>query len=777
MTSRSGDITGDNESEAVLTTRHKRQRWPVPFRVMGLLALALLASCSSMPFGRDGTRSGLAILPDEERRAALASRELAGLEERDVHVRLANESLAKVMRAVLQEMAARDGSFSLRDIAVRFRHQVILLEARHDWETDSGMDAVLSLSGEISLSFSGNQLLWTPRFSDARAIIRDSTIPTVIEENTLEEAVRRANATIVAPLLIEGKNVVALDFSPMMRMEAGIATGDKQSMQFFGHQDLAGFFGVVGQALLIDPDFTSALLDLELLGNFSNCVPGLDISRSTFTRGIREREPAEVIRQGESDAGNWYFFTEVRSASRSTAVVHYWFADGRPVGLEELLVEPSARWRTWSAQPAERPDARIWEVVVVERDTGCVLQSRTMQARARAQPVPTPGAYAAYASEFGARLRGFDGLDLQPDPLVVEFSQAMLSGAAGNLLDRAMVDVEIEFMASAQPLSADLMPFRMDDQACSKQGCESTRVCQAAVSRCARRHDGRDCSVCSLRNPLNNRCLSEVNDPVCVAARTGRNDRYEAERERCLVEEERARVDCERLRSQEVRSCEIESQAAEHVCRSHLEALSGISPQQPLAGIEGRVSPSGSAVGRFLDFAMPPDFSFLRMSFELTPGALYTGHWKTIPSEQAAVFNTCLAHWGGDFEGRLLMPSPRLTLIGYPVREDNSWITRWSGFVLPASISPTPLAAVFRERPDLLAACGIALTVESVEEALGGEHAGVLQGRTELDIRPLPSRLVFGPKVLAFGKVNYRAELAMNAERLRVWAGVPVPGS
>jgi hypothetical protein len=744
---------------------------------MGLLVLALLASCSSSPFRGDASRGEHALLPDEELRAARASRELAGLEEPDVHVRLANEALSEVMLEVLQEMASREGGFSLRDISVSFRHQVILLEARYDWETADGVESALSLSGEISLSFSGNQLLWTPRFNQARSIIRDSTVVPVVEQAALVEAVRWANTSIVAPLIIEGKNAIALDFSPVMRLETGVAAGKAGGPHFSGYQDLAGFFGVAGQALLIEPEFTSALLDVELLSNFSNCAPGLVISRSTFTRRIHEREPAEILLPGESEAGKGYFFTEVRGASQSTAVVHYWFADGQPVGLAELLVEPSARWRTWSAQPAERPDARLWEVVVVERDTGCVLQSRTMQTDAPSQRQATTGAYDAYRSEYDSRLRGFDGLGLRPEPVVVETRQDVLANSAVRLLEQAMLDVEIKFADPAQALRADLMPFSGDGRACSKQGCASTRVCQVAVSRCARRYDARDCSVCSLRNPLNNRCLSEVEDPVCVAARTNRNERYEAERARCLVEEEQTRNDCERLRAQEIRSCEIESRAAESVCLAHLDALTDVGPEQRLAGIVGRVNPSGSAIGRFVDFVMPPDFSFLRMSFELTPGVVYSGHWETTSLEQVVGSETCLAHWGGDFESRLIMPSPRLTLIGYPVREGNSWITTWSGFVLPASISPTPLESVFRERPDLLAACGIALTVESVEGALGGEHAGLLKGRTELDIRPLPTRLVFGPAVLAFDHVNYRVELTMSEGHLQVRAGDPVPGS
>jgi hypothetical protein len=459
-------------------------------------------------------------------------------------------------------------------------------------------------------------------------------------------------------------------------------------------------------------------------------------------------------------------------------VVHYWFADGRPVGLEELVVEPSARWRTWSTRPAERPGAGVWEVIVVERDSGCVLQARTIQQESRKDPGSLdagPGAFRAYSTAFQARLGGLEGIAVQPDPVLVETRQAFLSRAAIDLLGQAEIEVSVEFADSERPLTAVVHPFRVAGQVCEKRDCRSSRMCQAAVSRCVRRHDSRDCSVCSFRNPLNNRCVSEVEDPVCLAARAARNRQYENERQVCLVEEERARADCERLRAQEIRSCEIESRSAEHVCESNLESLKGMPPEDSLAAIEGSVTTSGSVVGRFVDFEMQPDFSSLKMAFEFTPGATYSGSWRMTPTGQGDELAACLSGWQGDFEGRLLMPAPRLTLIGSPRRHNDEWVTNWSGFMLPASVSPTPLESVFRERPDYLAACGIALTVERFEEAIQGTDAGFLLGRAELDIRPLPTRLFFGPDVLRFGETEHHAEVSLDSGHLQVRSGAPVP--
>ena len=75
-----------------------------------------------------------------------------------------------------------------------------------------------------------------------------------------------------------------------------------------------------------------------------------------------------------------HFFTEISEATRSLEVVHYWYADGKPFALEELPVEPSYRWRTWSSKSIDAGIASNWEVIVVEKHTGCILLSQAIQA-------------------------------------------------------------------------------------------------------------------------------------------------------------------------------------------------------------------------------------------------------------------------------------------------------------------------------------------------------------------------------------------------------------
>lgn len=737
-------------------------------RIVGVMLLVIvLASCASLERGESG-RSVQPVQAYEEVNALHALKTLDTLEDADVHVRFDNQRLAGIMRDAFEQVAGREGALPLRDFEITFGHQSIRVVARLDRpEPGDGY----RLTGDIGLAFSGGRLWWTPVFTQVHPVVTDPAEAGPESPDIRTSWVRAANESIAAPLIEEGLNGLDLDYFPIIRVEAGVAMEGLEQDKTTGARVLEGFFSQAGQALLIAPGQTSALLDLELRPNLSRCQPQLQVSRAAFTDAIRQREPGDFLTGAEPEQ-RVHFFTEVRGADRSTAVVHYWFADGQPAGLEELVIEPSERWRTWSTRPAGRAGVSNWEVVVVERDTACVLLSRSLRGVEPFEtgPLAISGSYQTYRSAFEARLDGFSAWSVRPDPVMVETRESLLSGMAMALLPGIDIDLNIGFSGQQRPIEAELYAFPLDPGVCEKRSCAAVRVCQTAVSRCIRRHDTRHCGVCQFRNPLNNRCLNEVEDPVCVAARDIRNRLFEEERQFCLIEEERERAECEQLGAQEVRACELESRLAENVCASNLEALADLEAQGRLALVDGEMKIEGSAAARVRDFELAPGFASLKVEFELKTDAAYRGRWQMVPTTRAGGFAGCLESWRGPFDSRISLPAPRLSLVGRPERQGAAWVTSWSGFVLSAKLAPTPVESVFRQSPNLLSSCGISLTPEDVQVAVRGRHAAFLGGESELVIWPLRSRLSFGPDRIRFADRAYSTDKALDERGLQVRA-------
>lgn len=748
-----------------------------------LLTLAL-AACASVESVRDLRKSPppspeAESVPEDSQRAAVALATLPDLRETDVLIRLDNELLRRQMIMELEERAGFIGSPSIRDIDIRFGRQFIGLAARLDLTGPQGELLTVDLSGDVRLAFSGDHLIWLPQFLEAR-IQRNQPDPARTDSPRLTLAelaanVERINREITDAVIILGKHTVQLRPVPMGRMEVGVDIDGLPRARVEGGYDLGGVFTVAGSSILIEPASTSVALDLEFVPNITACTPDLAISRSGFAQEIQDREPVGVSRYLEAGAEIRHFFTEVRGATHPTAVLHYWFADGQPAGLEELAVEPSERWRTWSTKAVNQTNVRNWEVVVVERDTGCILHSQAI----RSEPVldevdildQDREPYRAFSDAFRSRLAGFSILDTQPDVAQIEIDRQFMGRVLQSSLQDIKIDAAIEMQGGARSYQAALQPFAPDRMACEAKDCQSARVCSVGVSRCIRKHDTRDCTTCLFRNPLNNRCVNQVEDPICVAARDAQNELFEAARDACLLDERTAQQDCERLRAQEIRSCTIEGALATDMCTSTFEALQKLQNSGRMALVAGEASPAGSLSARFSGFELSGDLSTLDMNMELRSDAYIRGTLQVRPSAQSGSVGQCLAAWQAPFQGQLLMPAETFTLLGAVVEDESALVTNWSGFMISARTNPAPLEAIFVEHPAMLADCQMGLRLEDVTRALEGDAAGFYRGVVQVEVRPLPSKILLAPAVVKFGSRLYSAEPTWQPGHLKFEIG------
>ena len=206
---------------------------------------------------------------------------------------------------------------------------------------------------------------------------------------------------------------------------------------------------------------------------------------STFASEIMNREPKGVVRlfdEGEGGSEH-YFFTEISGATHSTSIVHYWFADGRPVALEELQVEPSYRWRTWSSKNIDRTLARNWEVIVVEKQTGCILHSQSIHAGSKIEPAQDNQlfqreVYEQLREQFENRVSSFSILNERPDVALIEIPKPFLKDVLHSSLKDIHVVVNFNLNnVKQQRVNGRLRPFNVEEIFCEEQTCDFQSQC------------------------------------------------------------------------------------------------------------------------------------------------------------------------------------------------------------------------------------------------------------------------------------------------------------
>jgi len=584
---------------------------------------------------------------------------------------------------------------------------------------------------------------------------------------------RRVNREIADAVIVLGRNVVAINPLPLGQIEVGAALTNFSDVAATSTHTLGGVFTVAGSTILIEPSVTSIAVGLGFIPNISDCPADLEVTRSTFAREIRDREPHGIVRLLDENVSASHFFTEITGATRSTAVVHYWFADGRPVQLEELAVEPSYRWRTWSSMTIDPGMARNWEVIVVEKETGCILHSLAILADPDAKSAPEdvaiePVSYADFRSEFEQRVAGFSILDDRPDVALIEVPRAFLRDA----LHASLKDIQIlvDFDSGTLPvekLTGNLQPFNADDIVCAERECIAQRKCNAEFTQCIRQRDSRDCTTCLFRNPLNNRCVKEGIDPICEAAKTAQNSRFEAARSACLEQEAATRQDCQRLRTQEIRSCEIEAASEQSACEASRAVVQEFGDAASFAEVSMEVKTSGGLAVVFSEFEIEGDLAGLRQDLRFSAALNLSGVIRFAPRKELGPIASCINAWQKRFDSVVVLPQLSNSMIGTMVPTKTALVTEWTGYVVAASISPTPLEAMFVENPSLLADCQIGLTASKVADAVTGDSSEYITGNYRFELQAKPSRIDLGQASVAYGDEIFTAAPELSPTHLK----------
>ena len=506
----------------------------------------------------------------QNQRAADVESALLRLQDIDTLIKLDNPWLRGQMEAALVAQANSSEKFHFRKLKLNFDRQFIALDALLDISDDDGNVISASVSGEILLIFSDAQLEWLPRFTQLRINSQDFAFDgsSYAEPNPelTRDVLQILRSNITEKVIEQNANTILINAVPLGEIQVGASLPGFVDTPAWHVQSLRGVFIVAGSVMLIDSADTTIALDLTFIPDLSTCPADVTVSRAEFASGIESREPVGIASNLNTAADVHYFYSEISDAKRPLTIIHYWFADGLPLTVSELEVGPSERWRTWSDNESEHSDAKHLEVLVVEKDSGCILHSESIRIPGSestnnpAEQAQPRKAFATLKDEFNIRIAGFSISKEVPGIALIEVRRPFLVGVLQASLADLNVDADFDKTSlSALRHSASLLPFDTYDINCEQRACASAPVCKTNITQCKRHRDTRDCSSCLFRNPLNNRCISEAIDPLCEATRSRQNAKYESDRTACIAKAETSKRECDLLNAQAARSCQIEA--------------------------------------------------------------------------------------------------------------------------------------------------------------------------------------------------------------------------
>ena len=719
----------------------------------------------------------------QDQRVTGAALALLELNEVDALVRLDNHKLAEQISTGLSVQAEISGRFHLLKPRVRFGKQYIALESGLEITDITGNVISATVYGDVSLDYSENHLEWVPHFNQLQV----SSSNFSFEQGTYTEPtaelnqllLQRLNADMADALLLYDNNAIPLnsiplDAAPLGRIEVGASLPGFARSAASEIQLLKGVFIVVGSTMLIEPSVTSIALDLEFNPNLSYCPAEVTITRAGFTSSVDEREPAGFVRNLTDAEGVRYFYTEISGAKQPLTIIHYWFADGQPLVVEELTVEASERWRTWSSKDSTSTGASRWEVLVVEKESGCIFHSQSIRTLGtegvtpQADQVSASSTFAALRDEFNARVASFPIAKDKPDIALIAVRRAFLRDILQASLTGLHLEASFDQAALRQlQFSALMQPFETADIICEHRSCPPAPSCAVSLTQCKRPRDTRDCSSCLFRNPLNNRCVSEAEDPICVAARNRQNTKHEAERTHCIANAEAAKQDCEQLNAQALRSCEIESGFEQSACEAVKNGIVSLDKGNPLATSKAQAVIQGRLSTVFSNISIDSDFSRLKMDMALKSNMKLEGKLTFSPGDLPQALASCIAAWSAPFTSRAYTSSAVTSILTTLSEADNAFTANWSGYILPLELIPSPLESVFVNNPNLLANCSIGLTVNDVERVITGDNADFFTGQLELEVQPQPAVIYLSPATVQYGEREFQGKAMISSSHVR----------
>jgi hypothetical protein len=735
----------------------------------------LLAGCGLLQRNIEPVSERASI---QNQRTESAARALHKIDELDTLIKLDNEWLANEFSATLKKQAVSTGQFSFRKLKLDFGDQLISLQATIDINDRQGNTISAAVAGDIMLVYSANHLKWLPGFTQLQISSKEFKFEDGIYAEAVPEltqyVLHELNTDIAEVLIESGINTISLNPVPLGEIQVGASLPGFSELPARHTQALRGMFMMVGNAILIEKTTTSIALDLTFIPELSTCPADVMVSRALFTSDIESREPVGIARDMNNGTDVRYFYTEISGAEQPLTIIHYWFADGLPMAVKELAVGPSERWRTWSDSGATSNDAKRWEVLVVEKETGCILHSQSIQAP---EPETTitlveqeqaMQAFAAFQQNFNRRTTDFSMHEAELKIALIgvrrEFLREVLQASLADL----SMDAEFDGSALSElQYSARLQPFETDDIACEQRNCPTPVACKANLSQCKRFRDTRDCSSCLFRNPLNNRCVKEAVDPICEASRNRQNTRYDTDRAACISNAEAAKQECDRLSEQALRSCQIETGFEDSVCESIKSSMKSLSQGTPLAHVSAQTRAKGRLSASFSNFRIEGDLSGLKLDMSLESDLQLDGDLNFSPGNIARPLANCIVAWSTPFKNRFVNTPAVNNMLSNFEQRHSTLVANWSGFGLTIDTKPSPLESAFVGNPQLLANCRVGLTVKKVEQAFTGDDAEFFRGHMELEIQPLPTKIHLAPATIELGGNIYSAEADLSSSYLR----------
>jgi len=743
-----------------------------------LLCLAIvgyaMSGCTVLQ--QTGTVSENASIQNQ--RAAYSEVALQQLQEIDTLVKLDNHWLTDQVESAIVTQAASSGKFNFEKFKLDFDRQFISLAATVAINDDDGNTISTSVSGEILLEFSGKGLEWLPRFKQLQINSKDfefegGSYAEPIAELT-DHVLQSLETEIAKAIVDQHDNIIIIDAVPLGEVHVGASLPGLANSPALQSQALRGIFMVAGSAMLIESDITTIALDLSFIPDLSTCPADITVSRAEFATGIESREPVGIVRDINGAAEIQYFYSEIAGAKRPMTIIHYWFSEGQPVAVKELAVGPSERWRTWSSRGTETIDTKFLEVLVVEKDSGCILHSRAIRSFEPEAPVThvdqaqARQTFTALREGFHARVNDFSIFETKPIVALIETRRPFL----GDVLQRSLADLSIEAGLDGSTLTplqftSALQPFETGDIICEQRKCPVPPGCKANIADCKRLRDTRDCSSCLFRNPLNNRCISEAVDPLCEAARNRQNTRFDNERASCIANAEASKLECDQLNAQALRSCQIEAGFEGSVCESIKNSMQDLENGAPLAKVNANANPTGTIGAVFSNFRIEGDLEGLKLDLALKPELQLDGKLSFNPAADITrPLANCISAWNGPFTSKFVASPEVNNLLTQLVESSSDLTASWSGFGLHIETNPSPMQSILVENPELLANCRIGLTVNSVELAFVGDDADFFRGHFGLEIQPLPTKIQMVPATITSGDKVYSAEPNLSARHL-----------
>ena len=738
------------------------------------MSLHLMVGCSVLPTQSPVTESA----SWQNQRSANAFLDLLDIQEIDALIKVDNRWLATHFENVLKAQGMQNESYKLKNIEISFSKQIIYLEALTELKDEYGNSITAALQGEILLKYRDDGLEWRPRFTHLEIINKnfsfDNSSYALADPELSRVQLEKLNTDLTVALAENSSNTIALNPVPLGEIQVGATLPEFATSSSLKTQSLKGIFITAGSVVKTDSSGTSIALDLTFIPDLSTCPADVTVSRGEFTSDVQSREPVDIARNMNSAEDVRYFFSEIAGAKRPLTVIHYWFADGLPVTAEELPVGPSERWRTWSASGTDQSDVSHWKVLVVEKESGCILASKSIYALepdrllTRVNQDQADGSFMEFDTAFKRRNSAFQILDQAPGIALIELRRPFFQ----NVLQASIADLNIsaEFDGSSLSLllnQAQLQPFEAGEITCENRDCTPAPVCKTNLAQCKRLRDTRDCSSCQFRNPLNNRCVSEAVDPLCEAARNRQNAWYDAERKTCITRAEYAKQECDLLNAQALSSCKIESGFLESTCESVKAGLVTLKQGAPLAVIKSQTHLNGDLSVSFSNFQIEGDLERLKLDMSLRSRLQLQGELSFNPANGTEPLAECIAAWNAPFNNRFTGTSVVNNLMSNIVQKDGMLTAQWSGFGVTIETRPSPVESVFVANPELLANCKIGLTVEKIEQAIMGEDAAFYLGFIDLVIQALPTKINLAPATIEFDNTVYSAPARLSAQHLQ----------